>query len=196
MCSCEQTYFSRQSIYLNCHHKYIIVFELSHCKDVCVLPALSGGIIVSPVSLHIISLGLICVNYITFPLVVKLWGITRFEWSQCISACDSEFELLQFIFAWQCICMLTTWYVSLCLNWHNVYTSILSNVNVIMCVYLNHCVSVVTVSDYLSPSMSYASEFVSRCHNTCLWISWLSCHNVYCHVWGVTKPVCHNCWVY
>lgn len=74
---------------------------------------------------------------------------------------------------------------------------LLSNVDVIiMCVCVNHCVSMVTVYDCMSPCMNYASVFMLQCYNRCLWISCSSCHDVYCCVYSVTKPVCHNCSVY
>lgn len=49
-----------ESLCLNCHHKYIIVFALLQHKALCVVRLeLSGSIIVSPASLYMIGFELI-----------------------------------------------------------------------------------------------------------------------------------------
>lgn len=86
-----------------------------------------------------------------------------------VSLYDSNFELSWVIFVWQCICILTTWCVSLCLSWHHAHAVTLSimlpNADIAtMCVCVNHCVSIVTMYDYLSPCMCNASVFMLRCY--------------------------------
>lgn len=49
-----------ESLCLNSHHEYIIVFALLQCKAICVASLeLSGSITVSPASLYIIGFELI-----------------------------------------------------------------------------------------------------------------------------------------
>lgn len=49
-----------ESLCLNCHHEYIIVFALLQRKALCVVRLeLSGSIIVSPASLYMIGFELI-----------------------------------------------------------------------------------------------------------------------------------------
>lgn len=112
-------------------------------------------------------------NFVTFLSVVpSCEGLTKFElsWVTCV---------------WQCMCILTTWYISLWVG--TIYMpSCLSMCHqmlmLLQCVSVWIIVSVVTVYGCMSPCMNYASVFMWQCYNRCLWISCLHCHDVYCHV--------------